>query len=96
MADMVSTTVAFPKWTLSTSADMDACAEELFTAHRIASESIRAWDHTGVNIRKLQIHHPDPDNPAMATAEVGQIVIFFNGSPEALTTEEYAARGYSA
>lgn len=94
MAEMVSTTVAFPKWTLTTSALMDACAEELFTSHRMASESIRSWDHADTNIRSLQIHQPD-SSAGTVTANLGEIVIFLNGAVEALTPDAYTARGYA-
>lgn len=83
-----------PKWTLTTAADLSACAEELFATHRIASEEVRGWDVAGNDIRKLQIHSSDPDSGVMATAEVGCRVTLANGTtPMVMTADELAAWG---
>jgi hypothetical protein len=94
VAEMISTTVSFPKWSLTTQADIDQCKNELFDDHHIASNAILGWDEHDAEVRLLQIHSSDPNDPYMASAALGQIVILFNGKAEALTAEEYTARGF--
>lgn len=96
MAADVNTTVSFPKWPnesgpFTTQAQLDECAEELWTTHHVASNMMRGWDAEG-DYRRLQIHNAD--GVTGANAEIGTILILFNGAVEDLTPEEYASRGY--
>lgn len=83
-----------PQWTLTTDADISACALALSELH-VASEEVRGWDKDGNPIHKLQIHSMDPNSGVMATAEVGCRVTLNGTTPLVMTAEELAAWGIS-
>lgn len=95
---------SYPKWPaetgpFTTQAQLDLCAEELWTgldeagvARHIGSNMMRGRDADG-DYRRLQIHNTD--GVTGANAELGNILILFNGKVEALTPDEFAARGFT-
>jgi hypothetical protein len=97
---MPTITISFEKWPagvtgpFTTQEQLDACAEALWAQH-IPSDMRRGWDEHNTDFRRLDIHSPNPDDPSLATAEIGKIAILFNGKTEALTPEEFEARGFA-
>lgn len=99
MPVMITTTVELAKWPtdapgpFTTQAQLDQCAEELFSTQGIASETVRRTDQYDTDERRLQIHAPS--SQGLVVVSLGQIAIQFNGKLEALTPDEFAARGFS-
>jgi hypothetical protein len=97
---MPTITISFEKWPagvtgpFTTQEQLDECAEALW-AHHIPSSMRRGWDEHGEDFRHLDINSIDPGDPWLATAEIGKIAILFNGKAEALTPEEFDARGFT-
>lgn len=101
----VTEPASIPKWPsetgpFTTQAQLDECAEELWTGpdidgneRHIGSNMIRGWTMDDGDIRRLEIHNAD--GVTGANAMIGNILILFNGKVEALTPEEFAARGFT-
>lgn len=100
----VAEPTSYPKWPaesgpFTTQAQLDLCAEELWTGldaasqpRHIPSNMVRGWDSNG-DYRRLEIHNAD--GITGAHAQIGNLLLLINGAAQAFTPEEFAARGFT-